>query len=94
MGVKKKGEGKRGVLLTVGFLRLTLQALALVIVEEQGPGLKTQLFCTVWKFYIFIVFLQKLQFHLGKKGGKKKEGYYVAGQTRKQALFLSIGTTS
>lgn len=36
----------------------------------------------------------KASVSLGEQGRKKKGGYNVAGQTRKQALFLSIGTTS
>lgn len=70
MGKEKKGEGKRAVLLTVGFLCLTLQALA--IVQEQGPGLKTQSFCSSLKVLYLYNLPPKATVSLRKEGRKKK----------------------
>lgn len=73
MGKEKKGEGKRAVLLTVGFLGLTLQALALAIVQEQGPGLKTQSFCSSLKVLYLYNVPPKATVSLRKEGRKKKK---------------------
>ena len=74
MKEEKKGEGKRVVLLIVGFLHLTLQALALAIVQEQGPGLKTPLFCSSLEVLYLYNVLSKATVSLGKEGrGKKKK---------------------
>lgn len=70
---EKKGERYRVVLLIVGFLHLNHQALALAIVWEQGPGLKTQSFCYSLEVLYLYNIPSKATVSLGKEGrlGKK-----------------------
>lgn len=66
----------------------------MAIVQEQGPGLKTQLFCSSLEVLHLYNVPSKATVSLVKEGGGGGRGYNVVGQARKQALILCSGTRS
>lgn len=69
----------------------------MAIVQEQGPGLKTQLFCSSLEVLHLYNVPSKATVSLVKEEGAGVcvgRGYNVAGQARKQSLILCSGTRS